>query len=412
MDGELRTAAREGMDRKEDLEMKERIGYGIVGCGYSGGIHGENITKLPGARLAAVWDVDPERTACFARDYGAEPASSLEQLCEHPEVDALLITTPNHRHVQPAVMGAEKGKHIFCEKPVALSFSDTKKMLQAARDNQVHFFAAHTTNFIPGVQAAKRLLLEGAIGRLLVIEAVHTDWAGPQREVGWKQKKALSGGHLYHHMHEAELICQLAGLPQRVYALGRNLAHFGPGFGDEEDVMMLLMDFPTAPPVQQMGIPGILASLTIGSAFHQGDHFVKIQGEKGGIRLDFKESRVLVELAGEKGRMVTKQFPLHETEEEDQERREGYQKNRFDAGKGFGKPGMKTSGWMQSIFASELAAFHQLLRRGEIRPEYRSLVDGTAALRCMKLLDSAMESIERQGPVLLSWEGEEEENGK
>ncbi len=383
------------------MEMKEWIGYGIVGCGYSGGIHGENLTKLAGARLLAVWDTDPERAGEFATRFHTEAAGSLEELCEHPEIDALFITTPNDSHVLPAVMGAEKGKHIFCEKPVALSLSDVEAMLQAARKNQVHFFAAHTTNFIPGVGTAKRLLLEGAIGRLLAIEAVHTDWAGPQKEVGWKQKKEISGGHLYHHMHEAELICQLAGLPRCVYAMGKNMAHFGPGFGNEEDMMMLLMDFPSPPSAGQKSVPGLLASLTIGSAFHQGDHFVKLQGEKGGIRLDFKESCVTAEYLQENGVMTRQQFPLHKTEAQDQERREGYKANHLDAGKGFGKPGMKTSSWMKSIFAEELGCFHQLVKTGEISPEYGSLADGTAARRCLKLLDGAMESIKRQGPVFL-----------
>ena len=69
-----------------------------------------------------------------------------------------------------------------------------------------------------------------------MIEAVHTDWAGPQKTIGWKQMKEISGGHLYHHMHEVDLICQLAGLPVSVYAKGKNLVHHGDGCGDEEEM--------------------------------------------------------------------------------------------------------------------------------------------------------------------------------
>lgn len=371
--------------------MKETIGYGIAGCGYSGEIHGDNLMKLPGARVAAVYDPEKERADRFALKYGAARADSLQELCRNPDVDALLVTAPNNSHVLPAVMGAEAGKHIFCEKPVALSFLDARKMLEAARKQNVFFFAAHTTNFIRGVQTAKRLVNEGAIGRILVIEAVHTDWAGPREKVGWKQKKEISGGHLYHHMHEAELICQLAGLPGSVYALGRNLAHFGPGFGDEEDAVMLLMEY-----------PDMLASLTIGSAFYQGAHSVKIQGEKGGILLDFQNSSVELERKKEDGTLKQQCFSLHENEEEDQERRDGYRKNRTDAGQGFGRPGMKTSRWMQTIFDKELNCFHQMVRTGEIQPEFRPLADGEAALNCMKLLDGARASMETGKPVVLS----------
>ncbi len=109
---------------------------------------------------------------------------------------------------------------MFCDKPVALSFEDTKEMIDTAEKAGVYFFAAHTTNFIRGVQTAKALLAAG-VGELLMIEAVHTDWAGPQKTIGWKQMKDISGAHLYHNMHEADLICQLAGLPVRYMQMGR-----------------------------------------------------------------------------------------------------------------------------------------------------------------------------------------------
>ena len=89
-----------------------------------------------------------------------------------------------------------------------------------------------------------------------MIEAVHTDWAGPQKTIGWKQTKEISRGHLYHHMHEVDLICQLAGLPVSVYAKGKNLVHHGDGCGDEEDAIFLNMELPG----------GGFASLSIGSA--------------------------------------------------------------------------------------------------------------------------------------------------
>ena len=361
-------------------------GYGIIGCGYAGGIHADNLAKMPGTRLAAVFDTDYERAKAFAQERGAYAASTIEELCSNWEVEAVIITTPNNSHRIPAICAAKAGKHVFCEKPVALSFEVTKEMIDTAEKAGVYFFAAHTTNFIRGVQTAKALLASGAVGELLMIEAVHTDWAGPQKFTGWKQRKDISGGHLYHHMHEADLICQLAGLPVSVYANGKNLVHHGAGCGDEEDAIFLNLELSG----------GGFASLTIGSAFHLGDHFVKLQGKTGGILLDFKNS--VVRLENDQGEKL---YSMQENEEEDEERRNGYRKHKADAGKGFGKPGMKTSSWMSTIFYKELKCFNDIIRTGNTAPEYEPLLDGSAALNCVKVLDGARESMALRLPVRL-----------
>lgn len=353
-------------------------GYGIIGCGYAGRIHADNLKKLPEARLVAVFDTDQGRMESFAQERGANITASLEELCNNKEIEALIITTPNNSHVIPAICAAKAGKHVFCEKPVALSVEDTEEMLNVARKSGVYFFAAHTTNFIRGVQKAKELLSSGEIGTLLMIEAVHTDWAGPQQSIGWKQMKNISGGHLYHHMHEIDLICQLSGLPVSVYANGKNLVHHGTGYGDEEDAMFLNMILSG----------GGFASLVIGSAFHLGDHFIKLQGKKGGILLDFKNS--VVRLENERGEIL---YSMQENEYEDEERRKEYRRNKQDAGKGFGKPGMKTSSWMSTIFYKELMCFHDIIRTGNVDLQYKSLLDGSAAYNCVKVLDGARESM-------------------
>ena len=352
--------------------------YGIIGCGYCGSIHAQSISQLPDARLAAVYDIDPDRAQQMARRWGARAAASMSELCADPAVDAVLVATPNHGHFAPALAALQQGRHVLCEKPVTLDLVETFWLTDLAKRQNRVLFAGHVTNFIPGVQQAADYLAEGRIGELLVIQALHTDWAGPQPQVGWKQKKELSGGHLYHHMHEVDLICRFGGLPRRVFAQGKNLAHHGPGFGDEEDADMLLM--------QLEG--GGFASLTIGSAFHMGQHSLLLQGTRGGIRLDFKHAYGLLQAGGE-----TVRFGLHQTPEQDNERREGYLRTAADAGAGFGRPGMQTSSWMQSIFAEELQAFHSLIRQGAADPGTQRLADGSAAVECALVLDAASRSM-------------------
>lgn len=354
------------------------IGYGLIGCGYSGGIHAENIDVLADARLVAVYDTDNKNAHDLAKRWGARVMDSVESLCSCPEISAIVVSTPNCSHVKPTLCALQHKKHVFCEKPVSLSLQDTRVMVEASVHADRILFAAHTTNFIRGVETAKVLISENRIGDLVLVEGVHTDWAGPQAVIGWKQRKAESGGHLYHHMHEVDLMCQLAGRPQAVYGAGGNFAHQGPGFGDEEDALMLLMEFDS----------GVLASLTIGSAFHIGDHYVKLQGKTGGILLDFKNSFVRLE----NGTGI-QTFHMQEDEKEDEERRFGYQRMRTDAGKGFGYPGMGASGWMKTIFYKELQCFDGFIKSGKIAPEFKSLVDGSAAMSCAAVLDAAQRSV-------------------
>ena len=112
-------------------------GYGIIGCGYAGGIHADNLAKMPGTRLAAAFDTDYERAKAFAQERGAYTASTIEELCSNREVEAVIITTPNNSHRIPAICAAKAGKHVFCEKPVAPSFEDTKEMIDTAENGGV-----------------------------------------------------------------------------------------------------------------------------------------------------------------------------------------------------------------------------------------------------------------------------------
>ena len=93
-------------------------GYGIIGCGYCGSIHAQSISRLPDARLAAVYDIDPDRTQQMARRWGARAAASMSELCADPAVDAVIVATPNHCHFAPALAALQQGRHVLCEKPV------------------------------------------------------------------------------------------------------------------------------------------------------------------------------------------------------------------------------------------------------------------------------------------------------
>jgi predicted dehydrogenase len=354
------------------------IRYGFVGCGYAAGIHADSLLKIPTAEIVACYDIVPENAQRLAERCNAVTEPSLEQLCACRELDAILICTPNYCHTQSVLYALKSRKNVFCEKPAALNAKETADMTECAERAGRYLFVGHCLNFMSGINIVKDLLEKKTIGDILMADAVHTDWAEPQPTVGWKQQRQYSGGHLYHHMHEVDLICQFMGLPRTIYAMAGNTAHHGAGCGDEDDMIFLSMKMSD----------GKFATLQIGSAFRIGDYYIKLQGTKGGIKIDIRQAKVICSTSD-----GVAEYSLYGREELDEERRNEFIANRKDGGKLFGKPGMKGAQWMSELFFAEIATFHKLLQENKIDKYYKNLIDGTAAINCLKVLDAAYESI-------------------
>ena len=139
------------------------INYGIVGTGYFGAELGRILKTLDGAAVVAVYD--PENGKTIAEEFGCKCEDSLEALVSEPDIDAVIVATPNYLHKEPVIKAAEHKKHVFCEKPIALSYQDCDEMVKAAEKNGVIFMAGHIMNFFHGVRLAKKFIQEGKIGR-------------------------------------------------------------------------------------------------------------------------------------------------------------------------------------------------------------------------------------------------------
>ena len=147
------------------------IGYAIVGTGYFGAELGRIMARQEGARIAAV--LDPGNGEKIAAGLGCECETDLDALCARPDVDAVIVATPNYLHKGPVLAAARHGKDVFCEKPMALSYADCDEMVRACQENGVILMAGHVMNFFRGVRHAKQLIAEGKIGRVLYAHSAH-----------------------------------------------------------------------------------------------------------------------------------------------------------------------------------------------------------------------------------------------
>ena len=359
--------------------MKD-VGYAIVGTGYFGAELARIMQQQENARIVAI--LDPENADTIAAELGCEVETDLDTLCARPDVDAVIVATPNYLHKGPVLAAARHGKNVFCEKPIALSFRDCDEMVKACQQAGVIFMAGHVMNFFNGVHNAKQMIAEGKIGKVLYCHAARNGWEEPQPSISWKKMRAKSGGHLYHHIHELDCIQFIMGPATEVTMIGGNVAHSGPRFGDEDDMLLIMMEFDN----------GTYALMEYGSAYHWPEHYLLIEGTKGAIRIDMQNVKVTLKHAD-----GSEEYSLvHESKEEDDDRTRIYHGLEMDGAIMYGHPGKKPPMWLHGIMVKEMRFFNGVLHGEQPSEEYKALLDGSAARAAIATADAATLSL-REG---------------
>ncbi len=123
----------------EIIMQKRKVSVGIIGCGRMGSAHAYNVTQIPETELTAVCDVDIDRAKKTGDDYGVEFYQNEEAILNNPHIDFVFVATPTPYHVHTVIKAAQRGKHIFCEKPLTLNLEEAKAIKEAVTTNGVHF---------------------------------------------------------------------------------------------------------------------------------------------------------------------------------------------------------------------------------------------------------------------------------
>ncbi len=365
------------------MEIKR---YALVGTGYFGMALARAINDLNDAKIVALLEHHDNQSA--AEELGCETEKTLDALCARADVDAVIVATPNYLHKEPVLTAAKYGKAVFCEKPIALSYADCDEMVKACENAGVLFMAGHVMNFFRGVHHAKQLIHEGKIGKVLYCHSARNGWEEPQPSISWKKIRSKSGGHLYHHIHELDCIQFIMGPATAVTMTGGNVAHSGPEFGDEDDMLFLSLEFGN----NTYGI------CEYGSAFHYSEHYVLIQGTEGYIRIDMKDTGMTVFSV----RDGLEKFTVHETTEEDDDRTRIYYGATMDGAIMYGHPGVIPPLWLRTIIQKEVSYFNGILHGEEVSEEYRNLLNGKAARDAIATADAATRSLRENRKVLVS----------
>jgi phthalate 4,5-cis-dihydrodiol dehydrogenase len=131
----------------------------------------------PGIRITAAADPRHEALDKFASEFGGETYRTVEAMCESASVDAVYILTPNHLHAEHAIIAANHGKQVFCDKPMALTLDECDRMIEAAERNGVRLITGHSQAMDAPIRAMAHIVGSGELGAPLMVNTwFYSDW--------------------------------------------------------------------------------------------------------------------------------------------------------------------------------------------------------------------------------------------
>jgi predicted dehydrogenase len=181
-----------------------QLRVGMVGYAFMGKAHSDGYLKAPvffpeiSARPVrkAICGRNTSAVQQAAEQYGWEShETSWETLVRRDDIDLIDVSTPNNTHAPISIAAAQNGKHVFCEKPMAMSLSEAKEMLAAVREHKVRHMVAFNYRRVPAVAFAKQLIEKGKLGEIYHMRAVYLqDWiTDPSFPLVWRLDAKVAG---------------------------------------------------------------------------------------------------------------------------------------------------------------------------------------------------------------------------
>lgn len=203
--------------------------FGIIGAGGMGKLHAHNLLRIPDTQISWVTDINPEAGEKLANDIGVRFVANWRRALE--EVDAVVICTPPFAHCRQVVESARAKKHIFIEKPLALTKRQADRIVEEVRKNNVQLMVGYVLRFFPAFRAFKEILDSGRVGELVV---AWINRMGGLPSTPWLFDPKKSGGMTVEfNTHDVDFLLWLGGKPSAVY--GKTLKS-RPDLGIEDNV--------------------------------------------------------------------------------------------------------------------------------------------------------------------------------
>ncbi|SEM57480.1 Gfo/Idh/MocA family protein [Paenibacillus sp. OV219] len=300
--------------------MTKKLKVGVIGAG---GIfqwaHSEPLKNHPELEIVAICDIDLEKAKAAAEQHGIPQAfSDYRDVIALADVDIIDICTPNLFHSEIAVAALEAGKHVFCEKPDAVSVEEALRMKDAMEKSGKKLMVMRNNRFRPASQYVKRWIDQGNLGEAYAGRCGWTRRRGIPGKGGWFTTKELSGGGplIDLGVHFIDLAMWFMGNPKPVSVTGATYTKFadaediagsehskfgskseGEGTFDVEDLAIGFIRFDNGASLQ--------IEFSWASNIEEEENFVELRGTKAGIKF----SNGKLGIFGEDQGIVTDTFP-------------------------------------------------------------------------------------------------------
>ena len=221
------------------------VGWGIIGCGdIANKAVAPAVNEDPNSALVAFASSSQERAEDFTARHGAQRAySDMEAFLADPDVDVVYAASRVYEHLPQTVAAAAAGKHVLCEKPMALTGAECDEMVSACHAAGVNLAVAYYRRYYPKNVKIKELLEQGAIGTPVLVRLVLTGNYNPAPDDPkyWRIDPAKSAGGPIADVgsHRLDLLCHWFGEPVAVAARNETLVHAYPA--DDSDVLLIKM---------------------------------------------------------------------------------------------------------------------------------------------------------------------------
>lgn len=261
----------------------------LLGCGTMGRTHANAYRTINDAQVVALCDIQSEKGEPLAKMLNAQYFESFDAMLERVEFDVLDVCLPTYLHKEYSVRAMKAGKHVFCEKPIALTVEDANLMVSTAQACGVKFSVGLVVRFFPAYSNAAQIVRSGDIGAPRLIRTTRNQGFPGWSWNNWYQDYTKSGGpEVDLAIHDFDWIIQNFGDVDRVYA-----KNYGGNKPNQDHTMCILR-------LKN----GAMAHVEASWAYPTGTAFrttFEIVGTKGQIAYDSVMDAPLVKQTNQKG---------------------------------------------------------------------------------------------------------------
>lgn len=292
----------------------KKIRLGIVGTGGMANWHAKRFNELPGCSIVAACDVDEGKVRQFSYNHGIPaPFTDLEKFLLHGGVDAVVNVTPDRFHAPISLACLKAGKHVLCEKPLATSYRDAKKMAGAAAAAGVIHMVNFSYRNAPAIQKAAAMTSAGSFGRILHVQAeYYQDWLSGdawghwKTEPGWLWRLSTAHGSMGVLGDVGVHLLDFASFPVgRIASVNCLLKTFPKAPG--EKIGEYVLDANDSAVITATFEGGAVGALQTSrwTTGHRNSIKLAVYGEEGAFRIDLDKSYTQFEVCTVKKRVVS-----------------------------------------------------------------------------------------------------------